>query len=216
MTLNTGSPIGTTGAGTLDVEATAGSITLADNVAVTTAGGNIRFLAAMDVTLSGLNAATGSVTVTATSGSILDAGATLLDVQAANLRLLAGLGIGALGDPLEISVALLAAAATTGGIRLRDEDDVTVGTVNAVSVNRVSVTATTASVGDAAATSDLVTTTGPVELTSVAGSISLTDGTNADGRAITTTTGAVTLLAQNNISYGASVVSTSGDFAMTV
>ena len=92
-------------------------------------------------------------------------------MQAANLRLLAGLGIGALGDPLEISVALLAAAATTGGIRLRDEDDVTVGTVNAVSVNRVSVTATTASVGDAAATSDLVTTTGPVELTSVAGSI---------------------------------------------
>jgi hypothetical protein len=215
VNLNTGASLATTGTGTLDVEATAGSITIADNVAVTTAGGNLRLLAAQDVTLSGINVATGSVTVRATAGSVLDAGATLNDVTASALRLFAGLGIGALADPLEITIATLAAAATTGGIRLSEEDDVTVGTVAALSVNRVSAANTTAAASDAAATSDLTTTTGPIELTSRGGSITLTDGINTDTRAITTTTGPVTLTAQNNVNFQASIVSTSGDFTLT-
>ncbi|WP_438483711.1 beta strand repeat-containing protein, partial [Oleiharenicola lentus] len=215
VTLNAGASLATTGTGTLDVEAAAGSIKLADNVAVTTAGGSIRFLAAQDVTLSGLNAATGSVTIRATAGSIIDAGATLNDITAANLRLFAGVGIGSALDVLEITIATLAAAATTGGIRLSEQDDVTIGTVAIVNVNRVSVSNTTATVGDVAATSDLTTTTGAIELTSRTGSITLTDGVNADTRAITTTTGSVVLRAQNSITFQASIVSTSGDFTLT-
>jgi hypothetical protein len=208
--LQTGASLAASGAGTLDVEATTGSITFANAVAATTAGGHIRLLAATDVTVTGLNAATGSVTVTATAGSILNAGDTLRDLVAATARLTAAIGIG----PLETTVATVAASATTGGIALSELNDLTVGTIAALSVNRVALDGTTPStVGDAAATSDLTATTGVITLTS-GGIVTLTDGTVANGQAISTTTGAISITAAQSVIFQASVVSTSGNLTI--
>ncbi|WP_324726004.1 hypothetical protein [Actomonas aquatica] len=214
INLNAGTSIATTGAGTIDLEATAGSLTLSDNVAVTTAGGNIRLLAQIDVTLSGLNAASGNISVTATTGSIADAGETLTDLTATATRLWAAIGIGT-ADAIDTNIATLAAAATTGGIRISEEDDLTIGTVAAVPVSRVTTADTTTTATNTASTSDLEATTGATEITSLAGSILLTDGVDADTRAIQSTTGDITLTAANNITFEASIESTSGNLSLT-
>ncbi|MET0262072.1 MAG: hypothetical protein ABW223_04190, partial [Rariglobus sp.] len=208
--LNTGASLTATGFGTLDVEAGSGSITFADGVSAVTAGGNIRLLAQDSVTLTGINAGTGSVTVTATDGSILNAGDALLDISASSARLTAAIGVGT----LKTTLATLAASATNGGISIDETNDLTIGTVAALSVNRVAFDGTvTSSVGDAAAKSDLISTTGAITLLS-GGTITLTDGVNADTRAITTTTGAVTVTAAQSVIFQSSIVSTSG--ALTV
>ncbi|MBP6864397.1 MAG: hypothetical protein KBC32_03895, partial [Candidatus Didemnitutus sp.] len=212
--LETGAAVQTAGVGTLDVEAVTGSLVMVDNVPVLTAGGNIRLWAAVDVTLSGVSAGAGSVTVRAVTGSIHDAGATLLDVQASALRMMAAVGIGA-ADALDTAVTTLAAAATTGGIRVTDVDALTLDTVAVVSVSRVSLAATVNALADSAATSDVTATSGAIELTTLAGSLTLNDGVNADARAIVTTTGAITLTAAQDIVFAASVVSASGNLTLT-
>lgn len=86
----------TTGGGTIDVEAESGSITMTDSgtdsALAVTGGGNLRYSAAVNIVLGGLDAGAGSVSLTATAGAITDGGDTSVDVRAGNLRLTAGLG----------------------------------------------------------------------------------------------------------------------------
>ena len=195
-----GGAVTTGGTGTLDIEGAAGSVTINDNVAVSTAGGNVLLKANGSVAVTGVNAGTGSVTVTATTGSITDGGDTLTDVTAASVRMSAAIGIGTGLLPVELATATVAAAATSGGIYLKDNEAVTVGTVAAVGVSQVLAGGTTSSIGDSASTSDLATTGGgAIWLTTTAGSITLTDGSISNNLAIDSDTGSITVTAQTDV-----------------
>ena len=216
LTLSTGASVAVLGTGTLDLEATAGSITFAANVVATTAGGNMRLLANNDVTLTGLNAGAGSVTVTADTGSIIDGGETSRDLVADTARLDAAVGIGDTGSAatpsLETTLGTVAAVASTGGIRLSELDTLTVGTVAALSVRRVLLDGTASGiVGDSAATSDVAATTGDVVL-ATGGALTLTEGTltSTIKTAVSTTTGTISLTATTgDVIFQASAVSSS-------
>ncbi|MBU3995898.1 MAG: hypothetical protein KKF42_09050, partial [Actinobacteria bacterium] len=152
-----GADILTNNVGSIHVQATAGSVTMADtsqfntNTASVT-GGSIRILAAQNVTLGGVWSEAGDVSITATAGSIWDGGNTYLDVKAAvgGLRLVAGTGVGTLGvgaNALDVQVATVTGRAGTGGISLNELDDVTVGDVQ-VSVSSVSANGATSTITD--------------------------------------------------------------------
>ncbi|MCX6937742.1 MAG: hypothetical protein NTU80_07550, partial [Verrucomicrobia bacterium] len=218
LTLDTGASVATLGTGTLDLAAGTGSITFADNVAATTGTGNIRLLAAQNITVTGLSTA-GSVTLTATSGYIADAGETRLDIVANSARLSASTSIGVAGSAtttaLETTLVTLAASATTG-ISVTESNSLIIGTVAALGVNRVALDATTSSVADSAATSDLAATTGHIVLTT--GSVlTLTEGTltSSPKTAVSTTTGNISLTSVSDLVFEASVVSTSGNITLT-
>src|SRR5690606_28215720 len=110
--------IGTSGAdsGTLLIEATNGSIEMADGAFI---GGNeagIRLFAGQDILLGAIETA-GNVSLAALNGAILDNGDSATDITAAGLSLGAGGGIGTLGataNAIDVSVATLAA---TVGVR---------------------------------------------------------------------------------------------------
>src|SRR5690606_23344668 len=87
-----GISVTTGGAGTIDIEAVAGSISVADGGSISAADGTIRLRAPGDVVLSGIRTG-GDVSVTSVSGSILDGGDTFVDVAANGLRLSAGVEI---------------------------------------------------------------------------------------------------------------------------
>ncbi|MEX2443988.1 MAG: hypothetical protein WD492_10305 [Alkalispirochaeta sp.] len=208
--------------GTLDLEATAGSITMADDSRVTAADGDIRLLAEVDVTLGGVATTNGSVSVTATSGDILDGGDTDTDIAAVGLRFEAGTGFGNDGttvDAIDTNVTTVSGRATSGGIYIAEADGITVGDTSAT-VQRVAADATTSGVTDATQ-SDLRTTTGngSIELVA-AGAISLNDGTapndqtavSADGSGtieLTATAGTMTLSAA--LQSGSGTIALDGD-----
>ena len=130
-----------TGGGSVDVEATTGSIGMANGVVTSSHGGNIRYSAAVDAAVTGLDAFVGDVSVIAVSGSISDSGdLEESDITGINLRLSAGANIG-LGNGLETAVITVAARTGSGEIRFTDADSLTVGTVseseNPISVGRV-------------------------------------------------------------------------------
>ncbi|WP_234968984.1 FlgD immunoglobulin-like domain containing protein [Alkalispirochaeta americana] len=172
--------IATGDTGTIDVEATAGSVTMADNSRITTEEGDIRVLAGQDIAVAGIatDGAAGSVSLTATAGSITDAGDTNVDVVANQLRMVAGVGIGA-GNALETTVNTVSARAAGGGIFLLETDDLIVGDT-AVTVQRVGADATSGDLTDATQ-SDVRTTgdNGSIVLQTTNGSITLDDGSAA-------------------------------------
>ena len=122
------------GLGTIDVEGTTGSVTMADGTVSQTAGGNIRYKAGQNVTLGQLNAGTGMVAVTAsndiTGSDNITASATLLK---ANGR-------------LSISNAFGGIVAAESGhdiyITGESTNEVIVGEVGPVKVNRVNADST--------------------------------------------------------------------------
>lgn len=148
-----------TGGGTIDVEATTGSITMVDGAVAQSAGGTIRYLAAQNVAVGGLNAggSTGVVSVTATAGSITDGGDADKDVTAHSLRLVAGTGIGAGANHLDTAVTAIAAQAAGGGIFLTDDDALTVGAVDSVIAYRVQTSGSTVIITDASLTGETTT-----------------------------------------------------------
>jgi hypothetical protein len=119
--------------GNLVAEASAGSIIMSNAASATTAGGNIRLLAGMDMALARINAGAGSISVTA-AGDIYDANADSLNLIGSGLRAVAGRHFSSAGDRIETSVDLLAAQA--GGLLIVDEQwALTVGST-AVTVQR--------------------------------------------------------------------------------
>jgi len=224
-----GSTVLNTG-GTIDIEA-GDVITQADGALISSgdaAAGDILLQAAGDITLAGIEAGTGRVALVTSEGSILDAGDVHTDVSGGGLWMSAVEGIiGVLGDnsdPLELTVSVLAAAsggpltgALYGGINLQEADDVTVGEVS-VSVERVTEDGT---VSDSIVSgSDLTTTdNGAIELRTVAGSITVENGTTLDdGTGISANgSGNILLVAAGagaDINLSADVTTASGEIAL--
>jgi filamentous hemagglutinin family protein len=198
---NATADITTAGAGTIDVEATAGSIAMGTNTTTaSTDTGNIRYNAGADVGVGSIST-TGDVSIVA-GGNILDVSAatntsnaeddTATNISANNLRLNAGGNIGDNTEFLETAVTTVSAAAGgTEGINLLDEDTITVDAVGAISVNRVQMDSTTAAETDTASQSDLTTTAsgGTIALKTTDGSITINDGTDGDGLGVSATGG---------------------------
>ncbi len=226
--------LSTGGTSTIDVEATAGSITMAGGSLAQTAGGNIRYkagqnavIAQLDARKAGDRAAStvadqanwGKVNVIATSGSITDAVATA-NVYAAAARLSAGIGIGSADSSIALEVITVSAVAGSGGINLNDATQVTVDVVNQVAFNRVQANGTISTIPSGAAQSDLVTSSnGNIILRTSDGGIIINDGSapadsigiNADG------SGAVTLQAKGasqSITINTQVKSASGNISL--
>ncbi len=132
---------------TIDVEAKAGSITMIDGASAT-ADGNIRYLAAQDAAITGLNGA--NVRVEATAGSITDAGDTLADVTAQTAQFVAGGFVGGAGNTesddnpqaLDTAVATLAAQAGESIYVSNAGGALELGDVAAIDVNRVALDST--------------------------------------------------------------------------
>jgi hypothetical protein len=140
---------------TIDLDAGQG-IVLEGLARLATAGGNARLNAqAGAVVLGVVDAGAGSVSIAAT-GAISDAQADdaatppTANIIAGSLRLAAGGAIGAAGALLDTQVGTLAAQ-STGAMLLAERDALTVGSVAAVNVNRVTPAGTIPTpVGDAA------------------------------------------------------------------
>ncbi|MDD2604152.1 MAG: cadherin-like domain-containing protein, partial [Desulfobacteraceae bacterium] len=212
--------ISTTGA-SIDIEATAGAVSMVDKARVLSSGiGDVRVKAAGNISVAAIDAGTGNVSLISTTGSILDNGDTHVDVKAVGLRLQAGGGIGELGDgngAIETTVTSIGAVAG-GAISLYETDDLIVGAV-AVVGTRVRTDGTIPGQPDItdAALSDL-TATGAIVLRTYDGSIHLGDGLDADGIAVASS-GAGNILisagdkdspATSDVTIGANVVSAGG------
>lgn len=121
------------GSGSLEVEATSGSITMASAVSALTAGGNIRFQAGVDVAASRLNPGAGNLSVWA-GRDVIDANAAAVNFEGNGLRVQAGRHFSGAGNRLETEVLTL--AAQTGGDLIADEmQGLNIGSV-VVAVNR--------------------------------------------------------------------------------
>ncbi len=132
-----------TAGGTLDVAVTAGAINMADG-AVSSAVGNARYQASGNINVGSIQ---GANVVIDTTGNIFDAGETDVDIIATNAQLIASTSVGqALGTafgPLETTVTTLATSAGSGHIYLSETDDLVIGSVAAIDVQRVNTDATT-------------------------------------------------------------------------
>ncbi len=206
--------ITTTGDGTIEIEATHGSITMsdaaADSALATTAGGNIRLLAGIDVNLGGVNAAGGDVSVVAAGGSITDNGDSAVDVTAASLRLVAANGIGTGAGHLDVAVEKIAAQAAGGGVFVTEADGVTVDSIPGVPVNRVAALGSTSTVTDDQALAGLKTTqgSGDLVLVNLAGDLAVVQPVTAHGD------GNILLVAVNDLAVQSAIGSTSGNISI--
>ena len=211
----------TTANGTIDVEATTGSVTMADGALSSTTGGNIRYKAASSVSAGGMSAGAGNVSIVATAGSITDAGDAHKDVSGASLRLQAGNGIGATGNHLDTAVTVVAAQAGGGGIYLTDDDAVTVGLVSIIAVGRVQTTGSTLNQQDSALSGETTLSgNGNIVQTTLSGTLTVSQsvvahgsgnillaagGTNADAvinNPVVSTSGNITITATRDITQG--------------
>ena len=172
----------TTDGGTIDVEAVqngeGGNITITDGVTSTTAGGDIRYRATTLMTLTGLDAGTGTVSLISTNGSIVDAGDTNLDVQAAGLRVSAAVGTGTGDNHLDINVSTLSGSADSGGLFFSEVDTITVGSVT-TTVQRTTADNTLVATTDNVQ-SDLTTTNNGAIVLVAGNAITVTDGADTD------------------------------------
>ncbi|WP_218934356.1 beta strand repeat-containing protein [Rosistilla ulvae] len=208
--------------GTIDVEASAGLLTMDATATLQSVAGDIRGVANNDLTIGDIFATNANVSLTARTGSILDADGDDIDVTAQGLRLNAAEGIGTLGassNAIETSIGVVTARAAVGGINLLESDAVTVGDV-AITVNRVASDASVVVVEDAAQ-SDLGTTAdnGSIVLRSLAGDVTLTDGHAAtDGNAVVADGSGNVLIAAEGIDadivVDADIRSTSGNLSL--
>jgi hypothetical protein len=208
-----GADIRTGGAGTINV--TGANLTQADNSLFTTGSGDIRLVAATDVTLGGLSTA-GNVAITAGVGSILDGGDTYVDVVANGLRLVAGVGVGQMANGLETVVAVLTAQAAGGGVNVVEADALAVGDVG-VTVRAVQGDGTTAGVV-AGVQSDVVTTAGNGSIVlRTGGALTLADGSAlVNNRAVSAFgTGNILLASAAGLTANADVVATGGHVTVT-
>ena len=120
---------------TIDILADA-DITMADGAISATNNEAIRYEAGGSITLGSLNAGTAGVSLVS-GASILDGGDTNVDVIATNLRIVAGAGAGTRANHLETTITTLSANTGAGGLFLTESNDVIIGTVPAITVNRV-------------------------------------------------------------------------------
>ena len=168
-------------AGGIDAEAQVGTLVQGDGAIMTTASegsGNILLVSARDLVVRGVQAGSGNIALISTTGNILDGGDIHTDVSGGGLVLRAAGSIGRLipgSNALETSVNTVSASSGGGGIHLLEANSLSVGEVF-VAVDRVNTDGTTSPVS--VIQSDLITSeNGSVELVTLAGGITITDGT---------------------------------------
>ena len=203
---------------TIDVESTAGAVSMAAGASATTADGNIRYAAAQDVQLGALNAGAGSASVTA-GGSIRDANAAAINVTAEAARFTAGDAVGnlSLDDRLETQMGTVAAEAGAGGIGLEDVDGVVVGSVGPVGVNRVLADGSTQAEADAAALAGLTTSAGGsiVQLAGT-GVLAVDEAVAADGAGnVLVSSAAGTVALNTTVTSGSGSIQVAADSGLT-
>jgi len=209
-----------------------GGITMLAGTSISAGNGNIRLAADNegDVTLALIDAGTAAASVVA-EGSIIHGNAGANNVVAGTLRLfadavvnadgvqntlVAGNGAGAIGsliNPLRTAVDQVAAQSSTG-IYLNEFDGLEVTATGALEVSQVHFNSTRSTITDGSL-SDLVTTAnGAIDLTS-GGQITLSDGTDADGIAVSAHgTGSIRIDAAEDIVVNASVVNHLGSIGL--
>ncbi len=229
VVVNNGAIVAATGLGTIDIEAATGSLLLRPASGVTAASGDIRLLAATDVTLSTV-ATGGNVSVIAQAGAIINGEpAGTLNVIANGLRLSAATAVGSLGTgatPIAINVTTVSARASAGGINLLESDGLTVGDTRAT-VQQVRADGSTTPITDATQ-SDLRTTAGngAIVLVATTGTITLNDGTaptdqlaisaNGSGTVTVTSGGAITLSATGGIASATGAITLTAGTNLTL
>jgi hypothetical protein len=186
--------------GTIDYTAQT-TITIEDDAVISTQGANIRLFATDTISFSGIDARGGDVSLIAKT--LLDSGDTNLDVIAKNLRINTIFGAGLSKNALDINVENLSAVASTGGLYIKETDGLTVTKLPDIAIKRVSMIAEVSDIADAAQ-SNLMTTTGTIVLTTIAGDINVLEG-KSDRKGIVTQSGNVLLNAAGNITLQAAI-----------
>jgi CHAT domain-containing protein len=135
---NATSDISTDG-GTIDLEAATGTISQADGAQTTSNGGNIRYSAGQNITLSNLNAGTGDISLITNNGDILDGGDSDLEIQADEILVQIGSGsLGSSPNPLEIQVNTASLRTNpANAVHLNPLDGLRLGAIGEITVNRV-------------------------------------------------------------------------------
>lgn len=178
-----------------------------------TGNGNIRLAAnGGNMTLGFISAGIGNVSLIST-GKILDSNEKGLDIVANGLRIYAT-DVGLNTNPLEMNVTTLSALVHgTSGLFVTESDNVTIGKINDLTVNRVSDKAAISNQTDLTQ-SDLVgLNNGSIILSAPTGSITVLDG-NEDGKGIETKQGGQILLsAFDTIDIEANVLANQGNIS---
>ena len=213
--LNLNANVQTAGAGTVNLEAVTGALTMNAGSVVTNASGSQRLAATGNVTLGTLT--------TQGNVSLVSGGSISADTITA-----VGLRVNAVGDVGVLATTVTTLSARGAGVNVLEADGLSVGDV-AVSVQRVNADNTLTAVSDAAQ-GDVVGT-GVVVLRSTTGALALNDGANADGVAVRaggnllvqansgdvnlnadlrSTGGAVSVLAAGDLRQSAAIVADAG------
>ena len=159
VTQTAAATLSTGGSGTLDVEATSGSIVMHQDAISRTDGQNIRYWAGLDVVIGIIDARTdvdrlagalsdqsnwGDISINAIGGSIIDPGPTIsseTEVYASSLRMFAHVSIGYTPSPLfriDTEVIHISAIVEIGGIFYREATGLDGNSaIGLVPVNRV-------------------------------------------------------------------------------
>ncbi len=193
-------------------------VDMAANTVVSGGNGTVRIDAQNggSILLSRVNAARVSLVA---GQDILDNNGNVLNVQANILRMTAGGAIGGsqlananadLNDnAIDTQIATLAAEATAG-IYIEEADGVTVDNTGSITVFDLDFRSTINPVPDAAL-SDLTTTTGPIKVKTNSGTLTITDGADADAIGVTSGSGDILLWGENGLAVQARVTSNTGD-----
>jgi hypothetical protein len=210
--------------GPLSLNASAGSITMADGAVVTSGVRGVLIEAGTDLAISSVQT-TGGVLVYA-GGAITDNGETDIDISGSVTLLMAGSGVGTAANPLESQLQSLAATTVTGDIYISNSGDLSVVEVAGDIPEEVAgVSITGGGSGDIN-----ITTTGSLTLTenvtnASAGEIVLTttdssgtgDDVNIGAVTVSATTGAVTFNVGDNLTDDMnSNVSTAGNIVINI
>ncbi|MEQ1824489.1 MAG: hypothetical protein ABL921_01015 [Pirellula sp.] len=191
-----------------NTDATSG-VRMESGTIISTAGGNVGVSADNegDILLSRIDAGSGSVSLIAEGSILTHPGLPLVNIRAEQLRMVADAapsnmsnGLGSIGradllnadalanrNAINTEVSILAAH-SGGGIYVQELDSITIGSVGPIRVHEVLFSGPAGpafSVHAEESISDLVSSsTGPVKLVSLAGTIHITDGADGDSTGI--------------------------------
>lgn len=132
--LNINSVVEAVTLGTLDLLTPEGAITFSVEGRALTSNQNIRIKATGDAVLTGVDAGTADVSVMA--ASISDAGDAVRDITASGLRIITSGSIG-VSNAMDLDVDALSVRALSGSVNLSNLNDLRIGIVNTVPVERV-------------------------------------------------------------------------------
>jgi hypothetical protein len=185
--------------GTIRVVASDGSVEMADDSLISSLSGDIQIQGGDSILVGGIST-TGNVSLIATNGSVLDNGNTYTDVVADGLYINAGLGVGELGigtaNAIDTQVSTVTARAGAGGVNLLEADALSVGSVEVI-VQSVGTNAELTPSVDSEQTGIYTTSgNGAIVLQTLAGDLSLDDGSGTGSGAAVSANGSGNLLVQ--------------------